>query len=167
MAICKLNIFVRLLIWVKKNLTDQIVFISSKKYLERVTREMEQGKTNIYSKLERRMLVDIREIRKRKILEDMQDIDIKEMTRTQEQIRFRKVLQGYIRLFGELFVTYSDSICYILMIVSMMKNAGLISLIYPFVVFGYALMEEINPKKKIWYMLMMYTQVLIIIKFIF
>jgi len=53
------------------------------------------------------------------------------------------------------------------MIVSMMKNAGLISLIYPFVVFGYALMEEINPKKRIWYLLMMYTQILIIFKFIF
>jgi hypothetical protein len=53
------------------------------------------------------------------------------------------------------------------MIVSMMKNAGLISLIYPFVVFGYALMEEINPKKRIWYLLMMYTQILIIFKFVF
>jgi piezo-type mechanosensitive ion channel component 1/2 len=64
-------------------------------------------------------------------------------------------------------VTYSDSICYILMIVSMMKNAGFISLLYPFVVFGYALMEEINPKKRIWYLLMIYTQILIIIKFVF
>jgi len=53
------------------------------------------------------------------------------------------------------------------MIVSMMKNAGLISIIYPFVVFGYALMEEINPKRKVWNMLMIYTQLLIIIKFIF
>jgi len=53
------------------------VFISSKKYLEKVTEEMKQGKTNIYSKLERRMLVDIREIRKKKILESLQDIDIK------------------------------------------------------------------------------------------
>jgi hypothetical protein len=58
------------------------VFISSKKYLEKVTEEMKQGKTNIYSKLERRMLVDIRELRKKKIIEGLQDIDIKEMTRT-------------------------------------------------------------------------------------
>jgi hypothetical protein len=53
------------------------------------------------------------------------------------------------------------------MLVSMMKNAGLISLFYPLVVFGYALMEEINPKKKVWYMLMIYTEVLILAKFIF
>lgn len=66
-----------------------------------------------------------------------------------------------------MIVTYSDSVCYILMIVSMMKNAGFISLIYPFVVFGYALMEEINPRKKIWYSIMIYTEVLILIKFLF
>jgi len=58
------------------------VFISSKNYLDRVTKEMQQGKTNIYSKLERRMLVDIREIkeiRKKNNLEHLQDIDIKDM----------------------------------------------------------------------------------------
>jgi hypothetical protein len=46
---------------------------------------MQQGKTNIYSKLERRMLVDIREIkesRKKNNLEHLQDIDIKDMKRT-------------------------------------------------------------------------------------
>jgi hypothetical protein len=52
------------------------------------------------------------------------------------------------------------------MLVSMMKNAGLISIFYPLVVFGYALFEEINPKKKVWYMLMLYTELLILAKFI-
>jgi hypothetical protein len=37
------------------------------------------------------------------------------------------------------------------MLASMMKNAGLISLAYPFVVFGYALMEERSPCKRLWY----------------
>ena len=64
-------------------------------------------------------------------------------------------------------VSYSDSVCYILMLVSMMKNAGLISIMYPLVVFGYALMEEVNPKKKVWYILMIYTELLILSKFIF
>lgn len=53
------------------------------------------------------------------------------------------------------------------MIISMMKNAGLVSLIYPMVVFGYALMEEINPRKRFWYTIMIYTEVLILIKFLF
>lgn len=53
------------------------------------------------------------------------------------------------------------------MICDMMKNAGLVSLIYPLVVFGYALFEEVNPRKKFWYAIMIYTEVLILIKFLF
>jgi|LauGreDrversion4_2_1035121.scaffolds.fasta_scaffold07295_3 hypothetical protein len=53
------------------------------------------------------------------------------------------------------------------MIISMMKNAGLISLVYPFFVFGYALMEDVNPRKKIWYAIMIYTEALILVKFLY
>ena len=53
------------------------------------------------------------------------------------------------------------------MICSMMKNAGLISVVYPLVVFGYALFEEINPRKKLWYAIMIYTECLILIKFVY
>jgi hypothetical protein len=49
----------------------------------------------------------------------------------------------------------------------MMKNAGLISLAYPLIVFGYALMEEVSPKKKFWYGILIYTEFLILIKFLF
>jgi len=49
----------------------------------------------------------------------------------------------------------------------MMKNAGLISIVYPMIVFGYALMEEVNPKKKFWYTILIYTECLIMIKFLF
>jgi hypothetical protein len=61
----KLSIFVRLYIWIKKEATDQIVFISSKKYLEKVSEDMQKGKLNIFTKMERKMLADIRDIRKK------------------------------------------------------------------------------------------------------
>lgn len=89
------------------------------------------------------------------------------MKRTMRFSKFSKVINAYLRLLIEIFVTYSDSVCYILMIVSMMKNAGLISILYPMVVFGYALMEEVNPRKRIWYSLMVYSEILILLKFIF
>jgi len=128
---------------------------------------MEQGKIAIYSKLERRMLADIRDLKKKRLINNDGSIEIKQMKRTLEQTRFSKVVGAYIRLVFEIVATYSDSLCYILMIVSMMKNAGLISILYPLVVFGYSLMEEINPRKRIWYMLMVYTELLILAKFIF
>jgi hypothetical protein len=142
------------------------VFISSNNYLNKVAEEMEKGKLNIYTKLERKMLADIRDIKKKNKTLDHYDIDIKDMKRTSEFIRFGRVLQAYIRMIVEIIVSYSDSVCYILMLISMMKNAGLISLFYPMVVFGYALFEEVNPKKKVWYILMVYTELLILAKFI-
>jgi hypothetical protein len=49
-----------------------------------VVQEMEHGKLQIYSKFERRMLADIKDIKKKRIFEELNDIDIKEMRRTQE-----------------------------------------------------------------------------------
>ena len=110
------------------------------------------------------MLSDYRDF-KRKRLDN--DIKVKDLKRTMEFSKFGKVINGYLRLLIEIIVTYSDSVCYILMLVSMMTNAGLISILYPMVVFGYALMEEVNPRKRIWYSLMVYSEVLILAKFIF
>lgn len=129
------------------------------------------AKTNIYTKIERKMLKDIREIKQQNDKEgkdtDASDIDIKSLKRAADYINFRGLFKGYLRLLVEIFSSYSDSVCYLLMIVSMMKNAGLISLVYPFIVFGYALMEEISPSKRFWYMIMVYSEFLILIKFLF
>ena len=157
----------RLIIWVKKNATDQIIFISSPEYLGRVARDMKAGKMNIYTKLERKIISDLRDLKKRRKGDLSGDFELKDLRRTLELTKFTKVLQAFLRLLMEMLVSYSDSVCYVLMIVSMMKNAGLISLLYPLVVFGYALMEEVNPRKRVWYLLMMYTEMLIMAKFIF
>lgn len=79
----------KLLIWMKKKLTEQIVFINSENYLKRVAEDMIACKTNIYTKMERKMLKDIREIKKARLnassLADddiHQDIEIKDLKRT-------------------------------------------------------------------------------------
>jgi len=89
------------------------------------------------------------------------------MPRTFELTKLSKMIQMYGQLLVEIITTYSDCVCYLFMIISMMKNAGLISVVYPFIVFGYSLLEEINPRKKIWYAILIYTEVLIMIKFLY
>lgn len=49
----------------------------------------------------------------------------------------------YVGLILEIFATHSDKIGYILMVGSMIESAGLISIGFPLLVFGYALMEEV------------------------
>lgn len=167
----KLSVLVRALIWLKKKHTEQSIFISSDSFLKRVYEDMMTGKVNIYTKIERKMIKDIREIKQKNDAlgkdTDASDIDVKDLKRTQDYINFSGVLKGYLRLLSEIFTSYSDSVCYLLMIVSMMKNGGLISIAYPFIVFGYALMEEINPSRKFWYAILIYTEFLIMIKFLF
>lgn len=131
---------------------------------------MQAGRITIHSKFERKMLSDIRDYRhmmKKKGEIIIKDIDIKDMKRTTELIRWSKVILQYLQLIVEIVATNSDYICYLFMILSMMKNAGLISVIYPFLVFGYGLMEEANPKRKVWYGIMIYTEILILIKFLY
>lgn len=46
-------------------------------------------------------------------------------------------------------------------------NAGFISILYPFAVFGYALMEEQRPGKGFWSFMIKYTLFILFMKFIF
>ena len=53
------------------------------------------------------------------------------------------------------------------MMYSMYMNAGLLSLVYPFSIFGYALLEESRPKKGYWDWVRVYTSWILFLKFLF
>lgn len=53
------------------------------------------------------------------------------------------------------------------MIFSMYENAGIISLPYPIAVFGWAMLEERRPGKKFWRFIRIYTEMVLLFKFIF
>jgi hypothetical protein len=78
----KLGFLAKTLIYCKKNLTDQIIFISSLNYLRKVANDMQAGNTNIYTKFERKMLSDIRDYRENQIDDKITEIDLKDMPRT-------------------------------------------------------------------------------------
>lgn len=52
------------------------------------------------------------------------------------------------------------------MMLSMYMNAGLISIVYPISLFGFALIEETRPRKKFWTYIRVYTTFLLLLKFI-
>jgi hypothetical protein len=52
------------------------------------------------------------------------------------------------------------------MILSMILNAGLVSLLYPLGVFGYALMEEGRPGRYFWNFMSGYTLFILFMKLI-
>jgi hypothetical protein len=63
-------------------------------------------------------------------------------------------------------ISNTHNLIYIFMILSMFNNAGLISLVYPISVFGYALLEENRPRKEFWDFVRSYTTSILCLKFI-
>jgi len=52
------------------------------------------------------------------------------------------------------------------MLLAVMKNGGLIYMIYPVLVFGVAILEEDKPGKKFWFFVVYYTSVVLLIQLV-
>lgn len=52
------------------------------------------------------------------------------------------------------------------MLLSVILNPGIVTLMYPISIFGYALMEESRPRKEFWFLVILYTQILILVQVI-
>ena len=83
-----------------------------------------------------------------------------------QQTTFFKMFVRYLKLIQEFFQSSLEIMSYLFMIYTCIKNPGIVTLVYPLSVFGYALMEETRPSKHYWYFIMLYTQILLITEFI-
>ena len=52
------------------------------------------------------------------------------------------------------------------MLIETVRSPGILTLVYPLSVFGYALMEETRPRRFFWYLIMLYTQLCLIVQFV-
>ena len=73
----------------------------------------------------------------------------------------------YMFTFMKIIASNVHGIAYFLMILSMINNAGALSVIYPLAVFGYALLEETRPGKGFWRFMIFYTIFVLVVKFSF
>lgn len=49
-----------------------------------------------------------------------------------------------------MIISNTMNTAYFAMVFSLFTNAGIVSIVYPFLVFGYALLEETRPSQKFW-----------------
>jgi hypothetical protein len=68
------------------------------------------------------------------------------MPETVEFVKFSRIILSLIGIIPKALISKMATLAYLFMIISMITNAGFISILYPFMVFGYALMEEGRPK---------------------
>merc|ERR1712224_702827 len=74
-----------------------------------------------------------------------------------------KILESLVYI----VISNTENLIYICMMLSMFTNAGLISIMYPIAIFGFALIEETRPRKQFWKMIQAYTTAILLLKFIF
>lgn len=88
------------------------------------------------------------------------------MPETNDFIRFNRISVALIEAIPKALLSQAAAISYLFMILSMILNAGLVSIIYPFAVFGYALMEEGRPGKAFWNFMSTYTIFILLAKLV-
>lgn len=89
------------------------------------------------------------------------------MPETCEFVKFSRISISLLGIIPKALISKMAVLAYLFMIISMITNAGFISILYPFMVFGYALMEEGRPKRQFWNFAAFYTTLIIFLKTIF
>lgn len=75
------------------------------------------------------------------------------------------VTRYFVALYKTL-ISYSEFFCYFWMLFATLSKAGILYLVYPFLIFGYSVCEEQRPGRYFWFFIIIYTQFLIIINFV-
>ena len=94
-------------------------------------------------------------------------ISLDDMPETKEFVKFSRLWISFVGMIPKALISKMGVIAYAFMIYSMISNAGLISILYPLTVFGYALMEEGRPSAKFWNFIVFYTTMIILLKTVF
>ena len=76
------------------------------------------------------------------------------------------MFRRYIYALVTIIIAHTDKVCYFLMILNHMINPNMLSLVFPLVIMGYALMEDPRPPSRFWKIILIYSEIIIFIKFI-
>lgn len=87
--------------------------------------------------------------------------------RIKKRNKFYSLIWELIKCLILACVSNFNMMVYLFMIIAMIQNGDLITLVYPVSIFAYAVYEECRPNKKYWQFIIIYTLIVIIIKFAF
>ena len=76
------------------------------------------------------------------------------------------MISRYFVVLYKIIVSHSEYFCYFWMLFATLTNGGLLYLFYPAAIFGYAILVEEKPGKWFWFLVLTYTQLLIVINFL-
>ncbi|KAF7259523.1 hypothetical protein EG68_03142 [Paragonimus skrjabini miyazakii] len=100
-------------------------------------------------------------------LEQLDALDRHHHQRAKAFRRSRSRAFLFLIALGNLAIVYSEWFCYLLLIVNHMRCSAILSLPYPLMVFLWGMLSVPRPTKTFWIFLITYTEVIIVIKYIF
>lgn len=179
----KLGRCARFYLWINSNYVNQVYYIETVDESKKIKDLSEKGIFRQSNDLQNAMKRDINLILEAKLYSEKQksqnesennlfkkekeyQINLEDMPETREFLRFERISIAVLDSIPNALLSQAAQLCYLCMILSMILNAGLISIIYPFAVFGYALMEEGRPKKAFWNAMSYYTILILTLKLV-
>lgn len=157
----KLNIFLRMIIWIRSNLTNEVLTKVDSDKLEKIKWRLEAGSTSVRTKIEDALIKDYKCKEEQEIF-GVEDIRETKKVRPEDYhiSKFKKWhVIGFeiLRLITKIIASNTDNFCYIFMIIAHIENGTFLSLVYPMSIFAYALFEEARPKSTYWMFIIIYT----------
>lgn len=77
-----------------------------------------------------------------------------------------KLTKNYFALLYKCIISHIEYFCYFCMLFATLTNGGVLYLVYPVAIFGYALLLEERPGKWFWYGMLLYSQMILILNFL-
>jgi len=125
--------------------------------MDTVLEEIKQGGTTVRSKVEDAIM---RDAMHETLTGEKTDRDLNKIA------NFKVMFVKYIKLINQIFSSNLDIVCYLSMMMTTFISPGILTMVYPLSIFGYAIIEETKPGKKYWLSVVLYTQIIIICEFI-
>ena len=144
----QIGLFVKLLLKLRERAINPVLLVHDKAHLREMLTELRKGEVKTRGTIDRAILKDLKqEILSRKA------VDVHYARETS----FWKMVAKYFELAQYMVVTNMDVVAYLSMLIVAALNPGVLTLMYPFAVFGFALLEETSPPKTFWHLMMLYT----------
>lgn len=70
-----------------------------------------------------------------------------------------------LKIFFETWLSYWEYFCYLMLVIYQIDSKGLLMIVVPFAIFGYALTEETRPRFKFWTVLFSFVVIAVLLKF--
>ena len=188
----ELSFFVKLYLYMRRNFVQDLLFSYSPEHLLDIVEQYRLGRISTRTAIEIGIMLRIRRTVMAEFSKKMADLVCENPEKWEStDIEFRKwreaeesrispkqwevvnvdtfdkpgkIFRYYLVLLWKILASNTQGICYILMIILAIQNGGLLYMIYPVIVFGYAFLLETGPGISYWYFVIVYTQVMLFLQ---